>query len=473
MANDFISYDLRQQYLLPPDIREWLPDKHLARFIIDVLDELDLSELMLACLRTDERGRKGYHPRMLLGLLLYGYCTGTRASRQIEKKTYEDIAFRVLSGNEHPDHDTIATFRKLHLSIIAKLFVQVLRLCQEAGLVKLGNVSIDGSKIKANASKHKAMSYSRMCETEKRIEAEVKALLAAAAATDAQEDAQFGKGKRGDELPDELARRESRLIRIREAKAALEAAAKEKAAQEAAEAEAKNVERQKKEEKTGKKAGGRPAQKPDVDKAVPEPKAQRNFTDPESRIMKDGASKGFEQAYNAQIAVDGASQVIVASAVTQDTNDKQQLVPMVLKVKEQAGALPVSVCADAGYFSVTAITDSQIQDVDLFVPPNKQKHGQLTEAATKTPEIAGEKTVIDAMRTKVASAAGKAIYKRRKQEAEPVFGQIKEARGMRRFSFRGLEKVAAEWDLICLTHNLLKLFRSGIAFQGRCCASTA
>ena len=291
MANDFLPYDLRQLYLLPPDIREWLPEKHLARFMIEVLDELDLSELMLVYLRTDERGRRGYHPRMLLSLLLYGYCTGTRSSRQIEKKTHEDVAYRVLSCNEHPDHDTIADFRQRHLSVIAKLFGQVLRLCQEAGLVKLGTISIDGTKMKANASKHKAMSYGRMTETEARLEAEVKAILAEAAATDAQEDARFGKGKRGDELPEEWARRESRLKKIRAAKAALEQEARQKAEQQAAEAKVKNEERQRKEEKRGKKAAGRPAKEPNPDEAKPEDKAQRNFTDPDSRIMKDGTSK--------------------------------------------------------------------------------------------------------------------------------------------------------------------------------------
>ena len=463
MARGFLPFDLNQPFLLPPDLRDWLPEKHLARFILDVVDSLDLAELMRTYARSSDRGRPGYNPKMLLGLILYGYCTGTRSSRQIERRTYEDVAYRVLSGNQHPDHDTIADFRQRHLLLVAKLFVQVLQLCQRAGLVKLGNVAIDGTKVKANASKHKAMSYERMTETEKRLEAEVKELLAAAAATDAQEDAQFGKGKRGDELPEELARRESRLIKIRAAKAALEQEAKEKAALAATEAKEKNEERRRKEEETGKKTGGRPAEVPDVDKAVPEPKAQRNFTDPESRIMKDGATKGFEQAYNAQAAVDSASQVIVATALTQETNDKKQLVPMVLKVEEQAGALPESASADAGYFSAAAVTDPRLAEVDLFVPPDRQKHTPC-ETAPSDPTRA-DAPAIDKMREKLRGEQGRSTYKLRKQVVEPVFGQIKEARGIRRFLFRGLCKVTAEWDIICLTHNLLKLFHSGASLR--------
>jgi transposase len=459
MARNFLPFDLNQPFLLPPDIRDWLPEKHLARFIMDVVDTLDLSEVMRTYVRSSDRGRAGYNPKMLLGLILYGYCTGTRSSRQIERRTYEDVAYRVLSGNQHPDHDTIADFRQRHLQLLAKLFVQVLRLCQAAGLVKLGNVCIDGTKVKANASKHKAMSYERMTETEKRLEAEVKELLAAAASTDAQEDAQFGKGKRGDELPEELARRESRLVKIRAAKAALEQEAKERAAQKAAEAKAKNEKRRRKEEETGKKVGGRPAEVPEVDKAVPEPKAQRNFTDPESRIMKDGASKGFEQAYNAQAAVDSSSQVIVATALTQETNDKKQLVPMVLEVQEQTGRLPESVSADAGYFSASAVTDPRLAEVELLVPPDRSKHTPCD--ATPNEPTGADAPVIDQMREKLRAEHGRSIYKLRKQVVEPVFGQIKEVRGIRRFLFRGVDKVTAEWDIICLTHNLLKLFHSG------------
>jgi hypothetical protein len=270
---------------------------------------------------------------MMVRLLLYGYCQGVVSSRKIERATHEDVAFRYLSADTHPDHDTIAAFRKRHLPALAGLFAQALQLCEKAGLVKLGHVAIDGTKIKANASKHKAMSYERMNETEQRLRQEVEELLRRAEETDAAEDAQYGKGKRGDELPAELARRESRLVKIREAKAALEQEAKEKAARQRAEAEAKIAERREQEVRTGKKAGGHDPKVPDPEQAQPEAKAQRNFTDPESRIMVDGANKGsFIQAYNAQAAVDSQAQVIVAAEITQAGNDSQQLVPMIGQV---------------------------------------------------------------------------------------------------------------------------------------------
>jgi transposase len=457
MARGFIPFDVDQRFLLPPDLREWLPEGHLASFILEVVGELELGELMQAYAKNTERGRAGYHPKMLLGLILYGYCTGVRSSRQIERRTYEDVAFRVLAGNQHPDHDTIADFRQRHLQVVAKLFLQVLRLCQKAGLVKLGHVCIDGTKVKANASKHKAMSYDRMNETEKRLQAEVEELLAQAAATDAQEDAQHGKGKRGDELPEELARREGRLAKIRAAKAALEQEAKEKAQQQAAVAHAKNEARESKEQETGKKLGGRPAVVPDTEQAKPEPKAQRNFTDPESRIMKDGASKSFEQCYNAQAAVDSTAQVIVAAAVTQQTNDKQQLVPMMQKTIENTGRAPQVASADAGYFSAAAISDPGLAGINVLVPPDRQKHSG--PAKHNDPGLQAD-SAAQVMRDKLRQPSNQQLYSRRKVVVEPVFGQTKEARGIRRFLLRGYDNVSAEWSIICLTHNLLKLFRT-------------
>ena len=457
MAHGFIPFDLDQRFLLPPDLREWLPEGHLASFILEVVGELELSELMHAYAKNTERGRAGYHPRMLLGLILYGYCTGVRSSRQIERRTHEDVAFRVLAGNQHPDHDTIAGFRQRHLQILAKLFMQVLRLCQKAGLVKLGHVCIDGTKVKANASKHKAMSYERMNETQRRLQAEVDELLAQAAAMDAQEDAQYGKGKRGDELPEELARREGRLAKIRAAKAALEQEAKEKAQQQAAEAKAKNEARERKEQETGKKLGGHPASVPDREQAKPEPKAQRNFTDPDSRIMKDGASKSFEQCYNAQAAVDSTAQVIVAAALTQQTNDKQQLVPMMQKTIENMGRAPEAVSADAGYFSAAAISDPILAGINLLVPPDRQKHSGPAEQDDPRSQV---DPAVRAMRDRLREPTNLKLYSRRKVVVEPVFGQTKDARGIRRFLLRGYNNVAAEWSIICLTHNLLKLFRT-------------
>jgi len=458
MGKAFRAYNLDQRLLLPPDMRQWLPEGHLALFLLDVVSQLDLSEIMKGYEDGDGRGQPPYHPVMMVTLLLYAYCTGKPSSRRIERATYEDVAYRVLAGDQHPDHDSIAAFRQRHLRAVAGLFVQVLQLCEAAGLVKLGHVALDGTKIKANASKHKAMSYERMCAKEKELEAEVARLLEQAQQVDAAEDAEYGKGRRGDELPAELARRETRLRKIREAKAALEAAARAQAEQAGEQARARLAERARHEAETGKKMGGRPPQVPDPEQAQPAPTAQRNFTDPESRIMKDGATKGFEQAYNAQAVVDSTAQIIVAAAVTQEANDKQQLQPMLEKVKENCGRLPEKASADAGYFNTEHLTDETLRTVDLYVPPDRQTHGAAAETLAATP--AADASVVDQMRQKLKTAAGQAVYKWRKAIVEPVFGQSKEARGFRRFSFRGLAKVAAEWDLIALTHNLLKLWRA-------------
>ncbi len=454
----FKPYDPDQLFLLPPALRDWLPEGHLALFISDVVDHaLDLAPIFASYETGDGRGQPPYHPALMVKLLVYAYCTGKPSSRKIEKATYEEVPYRVLAANQHPDHDSIATFRQQHLQALGGLFVEVLELCRRAGLVTLGHVALDGSKVLANASKHKAMSYGRMVEAERKLEQEVAALLAQAQQVDAAEDARYGKGRRGDELPAELSRRESRLAKIREAKAALEAETRAAAAQAAAVAEAKRAERERQAAATGRKPAGRPPQVPDPAQAVPDPKAQRNFTDPDSRIMKDGATKGFVQAYNAQAAVDDAAQVIVAAAVTQEANDKQQLVPMLTTVVENCGAVPAVALADSGYFSETAVTAPAVAGIDLYVPPDRQKHA---EAPVSMP-LPDDGTVIGAMRAKVRGPTGHALYALRKAIVEPVFGQIKDARGFRRFSFRGLPKVQAEWLLICLTHNLLKLFRAG------------
>src|SRR6266496_2981174 len=334
MSRIYLSYDPEQRLLLPPDLRDWLPEGHLALFISDVVDELDLRAIVRRYESGDGRGRPPYHPLMMVKLRVYGYCIGRVSSRKLEKATYEEVAFRVLGCNQHPDHDSIANFRQLHLPELAGLFVQV---CEQAGLVKLGHVAIDGSKLRANASKHKAMSYDRMCEKEEQLRAEVERLLKEAEEADAAEDKLYGKGVRGDELPAELARRESRLRKIREAKASLEAEAKEQAKAAAAAVEAKIAERKQREQETGKKTRGRAPQVVNVASAKPEAKAQRNFTDPESRIMKDGATGSFEQSYNGQIAVDGQAQIIVAATLTQADNDKQQLVPILAEVKANVG----------------------------------------------------------------------------------------------------------------------------------------
>ncbi len=458
MKKTFREYAPDQQLLLPPSLRDWLPENHLALLVSEVVDALDLSAIFAVYERGDGRGMPPYHPKVMVKLLVYAYCTGRPSSRKIERATYDEVPYRVLAANQHPDHDSIASFRKRHLQALAGLFVQVLEMAKQMGLVKLGHVALDGTKIKANASKHKAMSYQRMTEAEQRLDQEVKALLAAAEQADAEDDAKHGKGKRGDELPQELQFKQARLEKIREAKAALEQRAKERAQAEAAEVQRKLDERAAKQAETGKKAGGREPQVPDPQEAKPEPKEQRNFTDPDSRIMVDGASKGFEQCYNAQAAVDGAHQIIVAADTTQQANDKRQLVPMMQHVLNNMGQLPEKVSADSGYFSEEAVTHPHLAPVDLYVPPDRQKHGQAL--ANPTGEAATLSTA-DKMRSKLAESAGHAVYKMRKAIVEPVFGQIKQARGFRRFSLRGLANVSAEWLLMCATHNLLKIFRSG------------
>jgi transposase len=465
MSRIYLSYDPEQRLLLPPDLRDWLPEGHLALFISDVVDALDLSAILRHYESGDGRGRPPYHPLMMVKLLVYGYCIGKVSSRKIEKATYEHVAFRVLACNQHPDHDSIANFRQLHLPELAGLFVQVLKMCERAGLVKLGHVAIDGSKLRANASKHKAMSYDRMCEKEQQLVAEVERLLKEAEETDAAEDKRYGKGVRGDELPVELARRESRLRKIREAKASLEAEAQEQAQAAAAAVEAKLAERKQREEETGKKTPGRAPQVVNVTEAKPKAKAQRNFTDPESRIMKDGATGSFEQSYNAQIAVDGQAQIIVAATLTQAANDKQQLVPVLEEVKINVGRLPEKVTADSGYFSAAAVTNEALSSVDLYVTPDSGKKTEQEFATESPPPTEWDQEVQARMREKVKSEHGRVVYKQRKMIVEPVFGQVKEVRGFRRFSFRGLQKNEAEWSLICLTHNLLKLFRGKSCLQ--------
>jgi hypothetical protein len=326
-------------------------------------------------------------------------------------------------------------------------------------------VAIDGSKLQANASKHKAMSYNRMEEKEKQLRAEVEKLLAQAEATDAAEDALYGKGNRGDDLTGEMARRESRLKKIAEAKAALEQEAREHAEAAKKAAEEKLEERRRKEQARGKKFGGNPPRIPDPEQGRPEPTAQRNFTDPESRIMPDGGRKGsFVQAYNAQIAVDSAAQIIVAAEITQESNDKQQLAPMLERVAQNMGAKPKAATADTGYFSESQVTDERVRGIELYVAIGKQKHGEPPDAMDpgdlSVPPVEAD-SAKETMKRRLKTEAGQALYKMRKAIVEPVFGQIKAARGIRTFRLRGIAKAGAEWKLICATHNLLKLFRSG------------
>lgn len=481
-STPFRPYDRDQLLLLPPDMREWLGEDDLVYFILDTVGELDLS----AVFRRYSRARGGqppYNPAMMTALVLYAYCVGMPSSRKIEEATYRSVAFRVLTADQHPDHDTIADFRKRHLAALADLFVQVLRLCQKAGLARLGHVALDGTKIRANASKHKAMSYARMEKSEAELEAQVLELLERAEACDAEEDALYGKGRRGEDLPEELRRRTTRLAKIREAKSALEQEARAKAEAGQAEYEAKK--------KAHEERGGR-GRPPTAPSDKPSAKAQRNFTDPESRIMVDGATKAFEQAYNAQAAVDCGAQVIVACAVTQEANDKRQIAPMIEKIQAGAAACaaaqeqsgkqksapaagktqaaaknmkPKILSADSGYFSEANIATLAVAKVDAYIATGRQKHGEKTAPAAPRGRIPKDMGVKERMARKLRTLKGRATYARRKSIVEPVFGQIKEARGFRRFTFRGLAYVACEWNLICLTHNLLKVFRSGWRLQ--------
>jgi len=454
MGKTFRSYDLNQRLLLPPDLRDWVPDDHLALYISDVVDQLDLSEI-LNSYEDDLRGRPPYHPAMMIKLLVYGYCTGRMSSRKIEQATYDDVAFRVLSCNQHPDHDSIAQFRKRHLPALSRLFLQVLQLCQRAGLVKLGHVAIDSTKIKANAAMRQSLSYQRLNKAEQELSAEVARLLAEAQRIDEQEDQLYGQGKRGDELPAELRQRETRLAKIRELKAQLEREAKEAAEQES----------QRKDEQKARKAKGETVvesyrkptwTKSETGEIVPRPKTQRNLTDVDSRVMLNTTTGSFEQAYNAQIAVDGQAQIIVAASVVQAPNDIEQLLPALKGVKQNLGRLPEQASADAGYFSPTGLADEQLKEVDLYVPPNNPSGMKAGRRSRQTIN----NIIREQMRAKLRRPDGYEIYKRRNIIVEPVFAEIKHVRRFRQFLLRGLVQVGGEWSLICMTHNLLKLFRA-------------
>jgi transposase len=432
MAKGYRSNLPEQELLLPPSLREWLPEDHLVYFVSDVVDQLDLSAIH-AVYEKEKRGQPPYNPRLMTKLLIYGYCTGVFSSRRIQKRLQEDIPFKVLAAGNEPDFRTISDFRKIHIETLQNLFEQVLAMALECGAIKLGRVSLDGTKMKANASKHKAMSYARMQEKQQQLREEVKQLLEQAAAADEQEDRQYGD-KRGDELPEELQRRETRLAKIKEAKKVVEQRAREKAAEEGKSAEEAKL-------------------------AKPEDRDQYNFTDPESRIMKSG--DGFVQGYNAQAAVEPELLLIVGQSVTEATNDKKQLKPMVELIEQQSGQRPPAILADSGYCSEENLkhlesADRPERNIEGFIATGKQKHGEHRLPAKRGPLPKGA-TKVDRMKRKLQTKAGKAVYAARKCVVEPVFGQIKQARGFRQFLLRGKDKVKGEWALLCLTHNILRL----------------
>ena len=448
----FRPYQPDQTLLLPPSIEEWLPEGHLARFVREVAAELDLGAIESTY--AEERGNPPYHPRLMVTLLLYAYSTGTYSSRRMAAKLVDDVAYRFLAAGNTPDFRTLSDFRKTHGVALSGLFVQVLKLCVEAGLVKLGRVALDGTKVKANASKHKAMSYARMGEREAQLKQQVAELLARAEATDEAEDAEHGRDRRGDELPEELQRAEGRLAKIRAAKAALEAQAREQAVQGIEVARTRQAERERKEQANGRRFGGHGPRVPDPETAKPEPKTQRNFTDPESRIQK--TSDGFIQGYTAVLAVDDVAQVIVAQHVTPNAPEVNELIPSVAAIERELGRVPDQLVADAGYWSEANAEHLSAKGIDGYLARGRMKHGESPPPPPRG-RIPAKSSVAERMQRKLHTKAGRAVYARRKAIVEPVNGQIKQARGFRQFLRRGLERVSQEWSLVCIAHNLLKL----------------
>jgi len=453
MSKTYRPWNPNQQYLFSPSVQGWLPENDLVYFLIDTVGELDISAITQKY-EQEERGFPPFHPRMMVALLLYSYCRGIFSSRRIMQACLERISFKVIVGDDIPNFRTISDFRKLHLKELQQLFVQVLQLCQEAGLVKLGHVALDGTKIKANASRHKAMSYGRMLKEEKRLTEEIKQLFEKAESIDRQEDNEYGPDRCGDELPEELARRESRLKRIQDAKKALEAKAR---------AAAQEAQKQREQEDSENEDKSKRGRKPNAVSEIPADNKQYNFTDPESSIMKAN-NKGWDQCGNAQAAVDSAGQIIVACDVTGQSNDKQQFEPMLGQAQDNVGRDKKikAASADSGYYSETNVKFAEDKGIDAYIAAKRTKHN---DPATKVPcgRPPKDLTVQEKMARKLRTMKGRETYSRRKSIVEPVFGQIKGARGFVQFSLRGLAKMRGEWAIVCLTHNLLKLFRAQYA----------
>ena len=437
---------------MPPSPQDWLPEGHLVYFLMDAVRELDIGAIT-AHYERELRGYPPFHPRMMLTLLIFNYATGTRSSRKIMARCEQDVACRVIVGEDTPDFRAISEFRRRHIAAFETLFVEVLKLASASGLLKLGRLALDGTKIKANASRHKAMSYDRMQTEEIRLQQEIRDLLAEAEAEDQADDAQHGANRRGDELPDELHRRESRLKKIREAKAALEAEARDRAS---AENESKNAARV---------AEGKEPKQVDLDQVRPEPKAQRNFTDPDSRIMP-ASNKGWDQCGNAQVLVD-ESQLILAADVTQQANDVQQVAPLLgqMKANLQAAEIverPKEFVADTGYYSDDNTQCVITHEMVPYIATQRLKHHEELPPVPRG-RIPKSLTPKQRMARTLRTKKGRETYKKRKGQVEPVFGQIKQAGGFRQFAMRGLSQMKAEWQLVCLTHNLLKLWRAAPA----------
>ena len=446
--SNFRTIDRQTGFLLPPSVDEWLPEKHLARFVVEVIDGLDLSA-MSGSYRGS--GSASYHPALLLGILVYGYATGVFSSRKLERASYDSVAFRFIAANDHPDHDTIAAFRRRFLKEIEALFVQVLLLAREMGVLKMGTIALDGTKIHANASRHSALSYEHAGKIEAQLQAEVADLMAKAEAADTADIPD------GVSIPDELARREERLRKLAEARTKIEARAKERYARELAEHEAKLAARAAKTAATGKKPGGKPPQPPT---AGPLPQDQINLTDEESRIMPS-VGGGFEQSYNAQAAVAAGSMLVVAIDVAQAPNDKQQLEPMLGKIEalpEELGEAE-TLLADTGYFSAENVEACEKAGVEPLIAMGRQPHRPpLQERFEPTPPAPKNPTPVEGMAHRLKTPEGRDLYALRKQTPEPVFGIIKSVLGFRQFSMRGLEKVRGEWSLVTMAWNMKRMF---------------
>ena len=446
--SNFRLIDRETGFLMPPSVDEWLPPRHLARFVEEVVSGLDL-RAMIGSYRGS--GEASYHPALLLGLMIYGYATGVFSSRQLERATYDSVAFRFIAANQHPDHDTIATFRRRFLQEIETLFVHVLGVAREIGVLKLGTVGLDGTKIHANASRHSALSYEHANKIEAQLKAEVADLLRRAEAAD-QADIPDGM-----QVPEELARREKRLVEIARAKAVIEARAKERHARERAEYEARMAEREAKAAQTGKKPGGR-APKPPVE--GPLGTDQVNLTDEESRIMPV-ADGGFEQCYNAQAVVAADSLLVIAVDVVQAPNDKQQIEPMLGKIAELPAELGKvgELLADNGYFSEANVNACAAAGIEPVIAMGREAHHpSLAERFVGDPAAPKDPTPIEAMRHRLQTKEGKKRYALRKQTPEPVFGIIKSVLGFRQFLLRGLEKVRGEWKLVTMAWNMKRMF---------------
>jgi transposase len=444
MSKTYRDWSSDQAYLFPPSPQDWLPEGDLVYFLLDTVAALDLAPLF-AHYERELRGQPPFHPRMMVALLLYCYATGTRSSRKIMRRCRVDVACRVIVGEDVPDFRTVSDFRKVHLARLETLFVEVLKLCALAGLAKVGTIALDGTEVKANASRHKAMSYERMKAEEIRLKGEIAKLLADAEATDEAEDSLHGPDRQGDELPEELARRQGRLAKIQAAKKLLEERARTEAAEGAARRQAE---------------GKSPPSAPPAE-AVPAPKDQINFTDPESRIMK-ASNKGWDQCGNAR-AVTNAHQIILAADVTGQANDARQAVPMVDQARanlDAAGAAEAidAVLGDAGYYSEANAKDLEQRGIEPYLATERLKHHEEVAAAPRG-RIPGGLSAKQRMARKLRTRKGREMYARRKGMIEPIFGQVKQVLGFRQFSMRGLASMRGEWRLMATVHNLLKLWR--------------